>query len=105
MRILKRLPIALSVLALGAFIGAGVVTVDNATSTPETSATASATAAQEAAGTATPAMAEREPYEDEPGFDCRIHGNKECGVFYEGIWQVISYDAAGNPISLRPRGF
>ena len=47
----------------------------------------------------------RDPYEDEPGFDCRIHGNRMCGVQVQGEWYVIQFDAAANPVSVALRGF
>ena len=39
----------------------------------------------------------REPYEDEPGFDCRIHGNHKCGVSIQGAPYVVTFDQAGQP--------
>ena len=31
------------------------------------------------------------PREDEPGFDCRIHGNQMCGVLIEDTWYVVTF--------------
>lgn len=33
-----------------------------------------------------------EPAEDDPDFDCRIHGNHICGVEVEGTWYLLDYD-------------
>lgn len=43
-----------------------------------------------------------EPAEDEPGFDCRVHGNKVCGVQLEGQWYNVTF-AAGAPVSVVAR--
>lgn len=116
MRILKRLPATLAALSLAALLAAGVATVDDAAATPAPVTQTQQqvqedepgwdceTMGNKSCGTATPAAEDRIE-EDEPGFDCRFHGNKKCGVFFEGQWQLISYDAAGNPVSVQPRGF
>ena len=42
------------------------------------------------------------PREDEPGFDCRIHGNQMCGVLIEGTWYVVTF-RDGLPASVAVR--
>lgn len=44
-----------------------------------------------------------EPMEDDPAFDCRIHGNSECGVLIEDTWYIIAFED-GSPASVRVRG-
>lgn len=44
----------------------------------------------------------REPHEDEPGFDCRVHGNEMCGVQVHGMWYLIQFED-GSPVSVRVR--
>lgn len=41
-----------------------------------------------------------EPQEDDPGFDCRIHGNHVCGVQIEGVWYLVNFDT----MTVVPRG-
>lgn len=45
---------------------------------------------------------EAEPQEDDPDFDCRYHGNGQCGVEIHGTWYVIEF-VDGSPESVRVR--
>lgn len=42
-------------------------------------------------------------YEDDPRFDCRTMGNRQCGTQIEGTWYVVTFDAGGAPLSVRVR--
>lgn len=43
-----------------------------------------------------------EPQEDDPSFDCRFHGNEQCGVEIQGTWYVIQFeDGSPESVSLR----
>ena len=97
MRNLKRFRHSLTVLALTAIVSTGAIAAAHASGSATASTPAPATQVQPED------HIELSPQEDEPGWDCRFDGNKQCGVFFEGIWQVISYDAEGNPVSVRPR--
>lgn len=93
MRILKRSiwPPVLASLSLAALAAAGAVTVDRAIATPP------------APATVIPVVQEHK-HEEDPGFDCRFDGNKQCAVLLDGVWNVISYDEAGQPVHVQPRG-
>ena len=41
--------------------------------------------------------------EDDPRWDCRTMGNRQCGVKIEGAWYVVTFDAKGKPKSVRVR--
>jgi hypothetical protein len=41
--------------------------------------------------------------EDDPRWDCRTMGNRQCGVRVEGTWYVIAFDRSGKPVSVRTR--
>ena len=41
--------------------------------------------------------------EDDPAWDCRVMGNRSCGVEIEGTWYVVEFDEAGEPMSVRLR--
>lgn len=45
-----------------------------------------------------------DPAEDEEGFDCRIHGNHECGVQdpNTGEWVIVGFDHDGKPLYFYP---
>lgn len=140
MRILKFLPAILGILALTALLAAGVLSMNHANAaapvtqqqpaedepgwdctvhgnqsctpvaapvTVPATATAPVFEYEEAVPwvPGAPINGEiREPYEDEPGFDCRIHSNQVCGVEIEGTWYIVSF-AAGEPVGVHLRGF
>lgn len=42
------------------------------------------------------------PQEDDPAFDCRVHGNQSCGVQIENTWYLVTF-SDGQPVSVRVR--
>lgn len=49
-------------------------------------------------------ITEPELSEDDPNWDCRVHGNELCGVEISGTWYVVQFEN-GEPVSVEPRGF
>lgn len=43
-----------------------------------------------------------QPQEDEPGWDCRIHGNLNCGTLIQGTWYIVQFKD-GKPVAVWPR--
>lgn len=43
--------------------------------------------------------------EDDPTWDCRVDGNRMCGVQLPGtgVWYIISFDENGNATGVSPR--
>lgn len=48
----------------------------------------------------TTAPAPQPVYEDDPAWDCRIHGNRICGVDISGTRYLVQFDEAGNPLTI-----
>lgn len=43
-------------------------------------------------------------HEDQPGWDCRVQGNRACGVTFEdGSTVVVHHDAEGTPVLVTTR--
>lgn len=50
--------------------------------------------------------AEPEPeviHEDDPRWDCRVMGNRACGVEISGTWYVVRFDDDGAPVAVAAR--
>jgi hypothetical protein len=54
-----------------------------------------------------------QPAEDSPRFDCRKHGNRQCGVTLDpkpsdgkrqAVRYVITFNKAGQPVAVKPLG-
>lgn len=63
-----------------------------ATNAPEPAPTPAPEVIPEVTPAPEPEEALAEPMEDDPNFDCRIHGNHKCGVEVNGTWYVLDYD-------------